>query len=271
MKIRVCIAGVTGWAGSAVARAILASETLELAAGLALDHVGEDLGTVLGGRPLGALVAPDLATALGTPFDVLIDFTKPDSVKARASQALAAGKQVVVGTSGLSAADYRDLEAIALAHGTGFIASGNFSITASLAKHFALVAARYLPSCEVIDYADAGKVDAPSGSSLELAEALGAVRPSELAVPLERTHGYPATRGAALAGIQVHAVRLPGFVLSFETIFGLPDERLTIRHDAGSGAGPYVAGVLLAVQKILGLKGMIRGLDTLLFGAAESR
>jgi 4-hydroxy-tetrahydrodipicolinate reductase len=268
MKIRVCIAGVTGWAGSAVARAILASETIELVAGLALDRVGEDLGTVLGGKPLGTLVAPDLATALGTPFDVLIDFTKPDSVKARTRQALAAGKQVIVGTSGLSAADYGELEAVALAHGTGFIASGNFSITATLAKHFALTAARYLPSCEVVDYADAGKVDAPSGTSLELAEALGAIRPSELAVPLDRTHGYPATRGAALAGIQVHAVRLPGFVLSFETIFGLPDERLTIRHDAGSGAEPYVYGVLLAAQKIPGLKGMIRGLDTLLFGAA---
>jgi 4-hydroxy-tetrahydrodipicolinate reductase len=35
---------------------------------------------------------------------------------------------------------------------------------------------------------------------------------------------------------------LPGFVISFETIFGLPDERLTIRHDSDSGAQPYVAG-----------------------------
>ena len=39
-----------------------------------------------------------------------------------------------------------------------------------------------------------------------------------------------------------------GFVIAFETLFGLPDERLTIRHDAGSGAEPYAAGTLLAVR-----------------------
>ena len=60
-------------------------------------------------------------------------------------------------------------------------------------------------------------------------------------------------------------MRLPGFVIAFETIFGLPHERLTIRHDAGSGAQPYVAGALLAAREVLALKGLIRGLDTLMF------
>lgn len=266
MGIRICIAGVTGWTGSAVARGVLASDEFELAAGIARKRAGEDLGAVLGGAPLGRPVVADLAAALATPWDVLVDFTTPDSVKDRTLAALAAGRQVVVGTSGLAAADYADLEAAALARGAGVIAAGNFSITAALAKHFALVAARHLPSCEIIDYAGAGKVDAPSGTVLELAEALGAVRPSALAVPLDRTHGIPATRGASVAGSQVHSVRLPGYVIAFETIFGLPDERLSIRHDAGSGAEPYVAGVLLAVRRCIGLKGLVRGLDTLLLG-----
>jgi len=269
MKIRICVAGVTGWAGSAVARGALASGTVELAAGLALDHVGEDVGTVLGTAPLGFRVEPGLDAALRTPWDVLVDFTKPDSVKARTRQALAAGRQVVVGTSGLAAADYAELEAVALAHGSGFIASGNFSITATLAKHFSLIAARYLPSWEIVEYADAGKVDAPSGTVVELAECLGAIGASKVEVPLERTHGFPATRGAAIGGTPVHAVRLPGFILSFETLFGLPNERLAIRHDAGNGAEPYVAGVLLAVERAPGLKGMIRGLDTLMFGTGK--
>lgn len=271
MKIRICVAGITGWAGSAVARGALASEKVQLVAGLALDRVGEDVGAVLGTGPLGFKVVPDLATALETPFDVLIDFTKPDSVKTRTLQALAKGKQVIVGTSGLAAADYAELEAAALAHGTGFIASGNFSITATLAKHFSLLAARYLPNWEIVEYADAGKVDAPSGTVVELAECLGAIRASKVEVPLGRTHGFPATRGATINGTPVHAVRLPGFILSFETLFGLPDERLAIRHDAGNGAEPYVAGVLLAVEKVPGLKGMIRGLDTLMFGDAQDR
>ena len=265
MTIRICIAGVTGWTGSAVARAVLGSDDLQLVAGIARKRAGEDLGTVLGATPLGLPVVPDLDHALAATFDVLVDFTAPDSVKARTLQALAAGRHVVIGTSGLMASDYADLEAAALAREVGLIAAGNFSVTAALAKHFALVAARYLPSCEIIDYAHAEKPDAPNGTTLELAEELGAIRPSTLAVELDKIHGFPAARGAALAGTQVHSVRLPSYVIAFETIFGLPHERLTIRHDAGTGADPYVAGVLLAVQKAVGLKGMVRGLDTLMF------
>jgi 4-hydroxy-tetrahydrodipicolinate reductase len=265
MSIRVCVAGATGWTGSAVARALVGAEGFELVAGIARRRAGADLGTVLGGAPLGFPVAPDLAAALATPFDVLVDFTAPDSVKARTLAALAAGRQVVVGTSGLTAADFADLEAAAQAQGAGLVAAGNFSITAALAKHFALEAARFLPSWEILDYADAGKVDAPSGTVLELAEALGAVRRSELGVALDQIHGYPGARGETLGGAQVHSVRLPGYVIAFETQFGLPHERLSIRHDAGSGADPYVAGVLLAVRKAIGLKGLVRGLDTLMF------
>ena len=62
-------------------------------------------------------------------------------------------------------------------------------------------------------------------------------------------------------------MRLPSYVIAFETIFGLPDERLTIRHDAGSGAAPYVAGTLLAVRRVMGITGLVRGLDTLMFGS----
>ena len=265
MKTRICVAGVTGWTGSAVASAVIASEDFELAAGIARKRAGEDLGTVLGAAPLGVPLSADLATALETPFDVLIDFTAPDSVKGRALSTLAAGRHVVIGTSGLTAADFSELEAAAIAHGVGVIAAGNFSITAALAKHCALIAARFLRSCEIIDYAHAEKVDAPSGTTMELAEEIGAIRPSELGMALDRIHGFPEARGARLGNTQVHSVRLPGFVISFETIFGLPHERLAIRHDAGSGAQPYVAGALLAAREAMKLKGLVRGLDTLLF------
>jgi 4-hydroxy-tetrahydrodipicolinate reductase len=79
--------------------------------------------------------------------------------------------------------------------------------------------------------------------------------------------GVPATRGAAVgdgAGVQVHALRLPSYILSCEALFGLPDERLTIRHDAGSSAAPYVAGTLLAIRRVAGIRGLVRGLDSLI-------
>jgi len=59
---------------------------------------------------------------------------------------------------------------------------------------------------------------------------------------------------------------LPGIVLAFETLFGVPNERLTIRHDAGKGAEPYVNGTLLAVRRVMEVAGLVRGLDRLLFG-----
>ena len=172
---------------------------------------------------------------------------------------------MVVGTSGLVAADYDEIARRAEARGLGVIAAGNFSITAALAKHFALIAAKYLPSWEIIDYAHAGKVDAPSGTVQELAEALGQVAANELALPVERIHGSKEARGANIGGAQVHSVRLPGYVIAFETLFGLPDERLVIRHDAGSGAEPYVSGTLLAARRVMEITGLVRGLDTLLF------
>ena len=149
----------------------------------------------------------------------------------------------------------------------GVLAAGNFSITATLMKRFALLAAKYVPDVEIIDYASARKPDAPSGTARELAEALAEIRGASTARPAGEVLGVPATRGAAVgagAGVQVHALRLPSYILSCEALFGLPDERLTIRHDAGSSAAPYVAGTLLAIRRVADIKGLVRGLDALM-------
>src|SRR5690606_22572640 len=149
----------------------------------------------------------------------------------------------------------------------GVIAAGNFSITATLLKRFALMAAKYVPDVELIDYASAAKPDAPSGTARELAEALADIRKASTSRPLAEVQGVPATRGAAVGageGVQVHALRMPSYVLACEALFGLPDERLTIRHDAGSSAAPYVAGTLLAVRRVAGFQGLVRGLDALM-------
>ena len=267
MAIRVCVAGVSGWTGSEVAKAVLASSDFELCGAVARRSAGRDTGELLGLPAAGVPVSSTLAEALARPTDVLVDYTAPDTVKARTLEALSRGVRVVIGTSGLTATDYADIERAATAAGLGVVAAGNFSLTAALLKHFALIAAKYLPSREVIDYAHAGKPDAPSGTARELAEALGEIGPAELAVPIERTHGSPEARGATVGGTQVHSVRLPGHVLAVEALFGLPHERLTIRHEAGASAAPYVNGTLLAVQKVMGVTGLVRGLDRLLFGA----
>src|SRR5262249_20799882 len=142
--------------------------------------------------------------------------------------------------------------------------SGNFSLTAAMAQASALLAARHLPQWEIIDYASSTKPDAPSGTARELAERLAAVREPLLGKPLDEIAGPPQARGAAIAGPQVHSLRLPRFVVSTEVVFGLPDERLVIRHDAGGSPAPYVAGTLMAARAAPGRVGLTRGLDTLL-------
>jgi 4-hydroxy-tetrahydrodipicolinate reductase len=267
MAIRVVVAGATGWTGRALVAAILKSEDLVLAGAVARSSAGKDAGAAIGLPPAGVALSPSLREALAAPSDVVIDYTKPDVVKANVLEALSAGRHVIVGTSGLSAEDYREIDDAALRAGRGVIAAGNFSITATLLKRFALEAARYVPDVEIIDYASASKPDTPSGTARELAEALGDIKRNTTVKPVGELTGLRETRGASVGDstpVQVHSLRLPSFVLSCEAVFGAPDERLTIRHDAGSSAAPYVAGTLLAVQRVADQTGLRRGLDSLI-------
>jgi 4-hydroxy-tetrahydrodipicolinate reductase len=265
MAIKVCVAGATGWVGQVLVREIVKSREFTLSGAIARGSAGVDIGTVLGLEPVGIIVSETLRGALSKPTDVVVDYTSPGSVKDRTLEALSRGVCVVIGTSGLTASDYHEIDETAKRSGLGVIAAGNFSITAALAKHFALIAAKHLHSWEIIDYAHADKPDAPSGTTRELAEELASIEQNQVEVPIAQTHGNPQARGATISGTQVHSVRLPSFVIAFEAIFGLPDERLTIRHDAGSGAKPYVGGTLMAVQKVMTTRGLVRGLDRLLF------
>jgi 4-hydroxy-tetrahydrodipicolinate reductase len=269
--LRVCVAGATGWAGRAIAEAVLAAEDLELVSAVARRGAGRDLGEVWGtvnrGVPVHATVSGAL-DAEDSGVEVLIDYTAHDVVKDNVVAALERNVAVVVGASGLSAEQYGDIDALARARMVGVIASGNFSLTAAMAQAAAVLVARYLPYCEIIDYAAAAKPDAPSGTSRELAEKLAAVRPTEVALAVRDTAGSREARGASVAGIQIHSLRLPSFVVSTEVIFALQDERLSIRHDAGSTAAPYVTGTLLAARAAPNTIGLIRGLDTLLLSTA---
>ena len=184
-------------------------------------------------------------------IDVLIDYTSPTVVKANTLTAIDAGVGVVIGTSGLTGSDYEEIDEAARARSVGVVASGNFSLTAAMCQVAALLAARHLPHWELIDYASATKPDVPSGTAQELAERLQEIRPPLLGFPIEELHGPREARGATIAGTQVHSVRVPRFVVSTEVIFGLPDERLSIRHDAGGSPEPYVAGTLLAADESL--------------------
>lgn len=248
--IRVCVAGVTGWTGRPISEAIEAADDLELVAGVSrsdpdsFSSVEEALASV--------------------SADVLVDYTHAAAVRANVLAAVERSVHVVVGSSGLSAADYEEIDALARKRQVGVIAAGNFSLTAALLLRCAVEAAQHLEAWEVIDFAKASKEDAPSGTARELVERLDTVRRPALGVPIDEVLGAPEARGATVAGTQVHSVRLPSFVVSTEVVFAAEGERLSIRHDAGETPAPYVAGTLLAIRAVANRVGLIRGLDQLL-------
>jgi 4-hydroxy-tetrahydrodipicolinate reductase len=248
--IRVCVAGVTGWTGRAVAVAVEAASDLQLVAGVSRSDP-ESYSSVA--EALEAVEA-----------DVLVDYTHAAAVGANVLAAVERGVNVVVGSSGLSAPDYEAIDALARERQVGVVAAGNFSLTAALLLRSAVEVARHLEAWEVIDYASAGKPDAPSGTAQELAERLGTVRPPAVGVPVEETLGAREARGATVAGTQVHSLRLPSFSVSTEIIFAAEGERLSIRHDAGETPALYVAGTLLAIRAAPNRVGLVRGLDQLL-------
>jgi 4-hydroxy-tetrahydrodipicolinate reductase len=255
--IRVCIAGATGWTGRALVPAVLEAPDLELVSAVSRSAAGTDLE----GAPVHGTVAEALEGV-----DVMIDYTSAAAVRGHTMTAVEAGVGVVVGSSGLTAEDFEEIDAAARERDVGVVASGNFSLTAAMCQAGALLAARHIPQWEVIDYASATKPDVPSGTARELAERLGQVRRPDLGHPIEELRGPQEARGAGVAGSQVHSVRLPSFVVSTEVVFGMADERLTIRHDAGGSPEPYVQGTLLAARRVPDLTGVTRGLDTLLLG-----
>lgn len=267
--MKISVAGARGWVGSAVARAILDSPDLRLVSAVSGSAAGQDLGTVWGGEAIEVPVLDSVAEAV-RHADVLVDYTSHEVVRTNVLAAIERGVAVVIGSSGLSARDYDEIDMAARARGVGVVAAGNFSITAAMAQAASLLVAPYLPYSEVIDYASAVKRDAPSGTARELAERLSDRGRAPATTPVAKVHGHPAARGATIGRVQVHSLRMPSFVVSTEVVFGLPDERLTIRHDAGSSPAPYVAGTLLAIRALPDRVGLTRGLDTLLLGESPA-
>ena len=118
----------------------------------------------------------------------------------------------------------------------------------------------------MIDYAYDGKPDAPSGTARELAERLSSVKAPSPTASGDDLIGPPEARGAIVGATHVHSLRLPSFTVSTEVVFGGPEERLSLLHDAGAGALPYIGGTLLAARAVVDRVGVTRGLDQLLFG-----
>ena len=262
----ICFAGVTGWTAPPILAAIRDSEDLVLVAGVSRSAAGQTLIEATGIDAEGLVHATVAEALAATTVDVLVDYTSATAVRDNVRTAIDAGVHVVVGTSGLTGDDYREIDESARSRGVGVIAAGNFSVMAAILRRAATMAAEHLQHWEVIDYASDTKPDVPSGTARELAETLAQVRTPAPGLPAGDVHGPIEARGTAVAGTRVHSLRLPSFVVTTEVIFAGPGERLVMRHDPGLSPDPYVAGTLLAIRGVADTVGLRRGLDSLLFG-----
>ena len=263
-KLKICVAGATGWAGSELSKGIFSAADMELVAAISRSHAGKTLGEAIGMEGLAAPIFGTVEDALKTSPDVLVEYTKPEVAKFHVLSALKSGAHVVIGTSGLSNEDYEEINQVAQEAKRGVLAVGNFALTVVLLQKFAEMAAKYISHWEIIDYAHADKKDAPSGTARELANRLSKIQESELEIPLDKVNGLKESRGARLQGTQIHSIRLPGYIISIDAIFGMPGQKLILRHESGPSAEPYVGGALLAIREVGKLVGVHRGLDSVM-------
>jgi 4-hydroxy-tetrahydrodipicolinate reductase len=198
--------------------------------------------------------------------EVVVDFTNPDVVMDNLHWCVDQGINVVVGTSGFT--EHRlDLVRAWLAHKpeVGVVIAPNFALGAVLMMEFAERAARFFESVEIIEQHHPQKLDAPSGTAVSTAGAIGRAR-SEVgwaSMPDATKNEVPGARGALIDGVRVHSVRASGLLAHQEVLFGTTGETLTIRHDSYDRAS-FMPGVLRAIRAVVQRPGLTVGLGPLL-------
>jgi 4-hydroxy-tetrahydrodipicolinate reductase len=264
MAISVAVAGAAGKMGREVVRGICEAPDLTLVGGVDPGFAGTDCGELAGVGGRDAPVVERLADLPARP-DVIVDFTHPSVVKENCLRALGARIRPVVGTTGMSPDDIRELATVCEQQGLGALVAPNFAIGAVLLMRFAAEAARYLEHAEIIELHHNRKADAPSGTALKTAELMRDVRAKFGSDNAAEKINLSGARGGDFddTGIRIHSVRLPGLVAHQEVIFGGLGQTLSIRHDSLSRES-FIPGVVLGIRKVVDLKNLVYGLEHLL-------
>ena len=247
-RIRVGVLGARGKVGRAVCEAVTTADDLQLVA--AVDTGEGDDG---------------LADLTARGVEVVVDFTHPDVVMDNLRFCIEHGIHAVVGTTGFDDDRLEQLRGWLTGSSTGVLVAPNFSVGAVLMMRFAVEAAPYFESVEIIELHHPDKADAPSGTARRTASLVAAARrdAGAAAIPDATSTGLEGARGADVDGIRVHGVRARGLVAHQEVLLGGPGETLTIRHDSLDRVS-FTPGVLLAVRRIADAPGLTVGLEPFL-------
>ncbi|MCF6161373.1 MAG: 4-hydroxy-tetrahydrodipicolinate reductase [Furfurilactobacillus sp.] len=257
-KIRVIVAGFRGSMGTASCQTILNDDRFELT-GVFDPHAALTDGndTHLPSQVVVATTEDELPEA-----DVWLDFTTPTVVENNVEVALQHGLVPLVGTSGLTTAQIKSLQALAASAHLGGLIVPNFGLSAVLLTQFAKQAAKYFPNAEIIEMHHADKRDAPSGTAVATAHAIAAGRQQQ--PDSDHTESsVDGVRGGIVDNVPIHAVRLPGYLAHEQVLFGGTGEALTIRQDTYDRES-FMVGVKLALSKVTTLTELKVGLEQVL-------
>ncbi len=265
--IRVAVSGVAGRMGRAVAQSVSAESDMELVLAVDRSQAGTPLRELIGPEVADLGVEDKLGLGLDrVEADVMVDFTHPGAAAEHAMSALKRHVAAVVGTSGLSDQDHRDIAAACREFGTPAMIVPNFAVGAVLLMRVAGMAAKWMPNVELVEMHHDGKADAPSGTSMLTAEliadARGKIDPTKPTAVVK----VPDVRGGEHLGVRIHSVRLPGLLAHQVVLLGGKGETLSIRHDSLDRSS-FMEGVKIAIREVWNLSGLTVGLETILFAA----
>lgn len=265
--IEVMITGAYGRMGREAAKTILNAEDMVLTGAVDSRGVGTDIGQLIECGRTDIIIESDLEQFLKARSpDVAVDFTGPQSVYSNTLKYIRHGVRPVIGTTGLSAAQIKEIIDQSEKKGIGGLIAPNFAIGAILMMKFAAEASRFLPDVEIIEMHHNQKIDAPSGTAIKTAEIILEQRGDEYQQGLvTEIENLPGARGCKYTGgIRIHSVRLPGYLAHQEVVLGGLGQTLTIRHDTITRES-FMPGVILGVRRSLTLDKVVYGLDKLLF------
>ena len=195
--------------------------------------------------------------------DVVVDFTNAEACAAAARISLGHKVNMVIGTTGLSEENLREIGELCRVNDVCAVVAPNFSLGAVLLMHLAKVAARFFDNVEIVEMHHDKKIDAPSGTAIATAMAMLEAHGGPFLYPKTEREVVRNSRGGEIDGIAIHSLRLPGFMAGQEVILSGKGETLSLHHEVISRES-YTPGVVLAVKKATTHKGLVHGLDVLL-------
>lgn len=217
-------------------------------------RMGQALGAAVvavGHELSGGIDREGDVAALAQASDVLVDFSAPGALEFTLDAAIAAGKPIVVGTTGLEERHHWLIDAAAVS--IPVLQTGNTSLGVTLLAHLVREAAERLGEdwdIEIVETHHRMKVDAPSGTALLLGEA--AARGRHVGLKDVAVRGRDGITGAREAGTIGFAALRGGSVAGDHTIHFLTDnERLSLSHMA-ENRGIFARGAVRAAQWLLG-------------------